>query len=64
MYVPSLRLQGQLQTQRSVETGNHIKEEHNIKTAGSLQASTRERKHINAEKWKQKQRRREIKKKV
>jgi hypothetical protein len=51
----------QLQTQHSVDTGNYIKDKHNIKTREKLQASTGERKHINAEKVKkQKQRRKEI----
>jgi hypothetical protein len=48
--VPSQQLQGQLQTQHSVDTGNHTKVEQNIKTTDKLQASTGERKHINIEK--------------
>jgi hypothetical protein len=31
IYVPSQQLQGQLQTQHSVETGNYIMDKHNIK---------------------------------
>jgi hypothetical protein len=31
IYVPSQQLQGQLQTQRSVDTGNYIMDKHNIK---------------------------------
>jgi hypothetical protein len=31
IYVPSQQLQGQLQTQHSVDTGNCIKGNHNIK---------------------------------
>jgi hypothetical protein len=30
IYVPSQQLQGQLQTQRSVDTGNYIMDKHNI----------------------------------
>jgi hypothetical protein len=30
--VPSQQLQGQLQTQHSVDTGNYIKDKHNMKT--------------------------------
>jgi hypothetical protein len=33
IYVPSQQLQGQLQTQHSVDTGNYIKDKHNIITA-------------------------------
>jgi flagella basal body P-ring formation protein FlgA len=47
--VRSEQLQGQLQTQHSVDTGNYIKEKQNIKTGDKLQASTGERKHINTE---------------
>jgi hypothetical protein len=32
IYVPSQQLQGQLQTRRSVDTGNYIKDKHNIKS--------------------------------
>jgi hypothetical protein len=32
IYVPSQQLQGQLQTQRSVDTGNHIMKKYNIKS--------------------------------
>jgi hypothetical protein len=31
MYVPSQQLQGQLQTQHSVDTGNYIMDKHRIK---------------------------------
>jgi hypothetical protein len=34
----------------SVDTGNHIKDKYNIKTRDKLQASNRERKHVNTEK--------------
>jgi hypothetical protein len=40
IYLPSQQPQGQLQTQHSVDTGNYIKDKHNIKTRGELQAST------------------------
>jgi hypothetical protein len=32
IYEPSRQLQGQLQTQHSVDTGNHTKDKHNIPT--------------------------------
>jgi hypothetical protein len=32
IYVPSQQLQGQLQTQHSVDTGNYITDKHNIKS--------------------------------
>jgi hypothetical protein len=32
IYVPSLQPQGQLQTQRSVDTSNYIMDKHNIKS--------------------------------
>jgi hypothetical protein len=32
IYVPSQQLQGKLQTQRSVDTGNYIMDKHNIKS--------------------------------
>jgi hypothetical protein len=32
IYVPSQQLQGQLQTQQSVDTGNYIKDKHYIKS--------------------------------
>jgi hypothetical protein len=35
IYVPSQQLQGQLQTQHSVGTGNNIKDKHNIKTTAT-----------------------------
>jgi hypothetical protein len=55
--VLSQELQGKLQTQHSVDTGNHIKDKYDIKTRDKLQASTGEGKHINTEEVnKQKQR--------
>jgi hypothetical protein len=61
IYVLSQQLQGQLQTQHSIDTGSHVKGKHNIKTRGKLQTSTGERRHINIEKVnKPKQRLREI----
>jgi hypothetical protein len=45
----SQQLQGQLRTQYSVGTGNHIKDKHNVKTRNKSQANTGERKHINTE---------------
>jgi hypothetical protein len=47
IYVPSQQLQGQLQTQHSVDTSNYIMDKHNIKT-NYRQAL--EEKHINTEK--------------
>jgi hypothetical protein len=35
IYVPSKQLQGQLQTQHSVDTGSYIKGKHNIKTTAT-----------------------------
>jgi hypothetical protein len=32
IYLPSQQMQGQLQTQHSVDTGNHIMDKHDIKT--------------------------------
>jgi hypothetical protein len=34
-YVSSQQVQGQLQTQHSVDTGNYVKDNHNIKTAAT-----------------------------
>jgi hypothetical protein len=34
-YVPSQQLQGHLQTQHSVDTGNYIRDKHNIKTTAT-----------------------------
>jgi flagellar biosynthesis/type III secretory pathway M-ring protein FliF/YscJ len=48
--MPNQRLQGQLTTQHGVNSGNHIKDKHNIKIRDKLKASTGERKHINTEK--------------
>jgi hypothetical protein len=57
IHVSSHQLQGQLQTQYSVDTVNHIKDKHNVKTKDKLQASTGESKDINTGKVnKQKQR--------
>jgi hypothetical protein len=50
IYVSSQQLQGKLQTQHSVDTGNYIMDRRNIKTRDKLQASIGERKHINTEK--------------
>jgi hypothetical protein len=49
IYVPSQQPQGQLQTQHSADTGNHIREKHNIKSKSNYRQA-REEKHINAEK--------------
>jgi hypothetical protein len=35
IYVPSQQLQSQSQTQHSVDTGNYIKDRHNMKTTAS-----------------------------
>jgi hypothetical protein len=40
IYVPNQQLQGQLQTQHSVDTGNYIIDKHDIKVKDKLQAST------------------------
>jgi uncharacterized protein YpmB len=48
--VPNQQLQGQLQTQHSTDTGNHIKGKHNLKTKDKLQTNTGERERINIEK--------------
>jgi hypothetical protein len=55
IYVHSQQLQGQLQTQHTVDGGNQIKDKHNIKTRDKLQTSTRERKRIQTEKVEKKQ---------
>jgi hypothetical protein len=47
IYVPSQQIQGQLQTQHSVDTNNYIMDKHNIK---SNHRQVLEEKHINAEK--------------
>jgi hypothetical protein len=49
IYVPSQQLQGQLQTQHSVDTGNYIMGKHNIKSKTNYRQALEE-KHINAEK--------------
>jgi hypothetical protein len=49
IYVPSQQLQGQLQTQYSVDTGNCIVDKHNIKSKTNY-GQVLEEKHINAEK--------------
>jgi hypothetical protein len=48
IYVPSQQLHGQLQTQRSVDTGNYIMEKHNIKPKINYRKLLEE-KHINGE---------------
>jgi hypothetical protein len=55
--VPIQQLQGQLQTNHSVDAGNHIKDKHNIKARDKLQAITGERKHVNREKMNKKKQR-------
>jgi hypothetical protein len=40
IYVPSQQLQGQLQTQHSVDTGNYIKDKRNIKTTATHSNNT------------------------
>jgi hypothetical protein len=47
IYVPSQQLQGQLQTEHTVDTNNYITDKHNLKTRDKLQASTG-RKRVNA----------------
>jgi hypothetical protein len=47
--MPSQQLQGQLQTQRSVGTGNYIMDKHNIKSKTNY-TQVPEEKHIIAEK--------------
>jgi hypothetical protein len=49
IYVPSQQLQGQLQTQHSVDTSNYIMDRHNIKSSTNYR-QVLEEKHINAEK--------------
>jgi hypothetical protein len=49
MYVPSQPLQGQLQTQHSVDTSSYIMDKHNIKSKTNY-GQVLEEKHINAEK--------------
>jgi hypothetical protein len=49
IYVPSQQPQGQLQTQHSVDTGNDIMDNHNIKSKTNYRKSLEEE-HINAEK--------------
>jgi hypothetical protein len=49
IYVASQQLQGQLQTQHSVDTSNYIMDKHNIKSKTNYR-QTLEEKHINAEK--------------
>jgi hypothetical protein len=48
-YVPSQQLQGQLQTQHGVDTGNYIMEQYNIKEKKKHRQAL-EKIHINAEK--------------
>jgi hypothetical protein len=45
IYVPSQQLQGQLQTQHSVDTSIYIMDKHNIKSKDKLQASTEGKTH-------------------
>jgi hypothetical protein len=47
--MPSQHIQGQLQTQNSVDTGNQFMDRHNLKTKKKIKASTGERKHIATE---------------
>jgi hypothetical protein len=47
--MPSQQLQGRLQTQRSVDTGNYIMEKHNIKSRTNYSQALEE-KHINTKK--------------
>jgi hypothetical protein len=47
--VPSQQLQGQLQTQHSVDTSNYIMDKHNIKSKTNYRQAVEE-KHINTEK--------------
>jgi hypothetical protein len=49
IYVPSKQLQGQLQTQNSVDISNYIMDKHNIKSKTNYRQALEE-KHINAEK--------------
>jgi hypothetical protein len=49
IYVSSQQLQGQLQTQHSVDTSNYIMDKHNIKSKTNY-GQALEEKHINAEK--------------
>jgi hypothetical protein len=46
--MPSQQLQGQLQTQHSVDTGNYIMDKHNIKPQINY-SKLLEEKHINGE---------------
>jgi hypothetical protein len=48
-YVPSQQPRGQLQTEHSVETGNYIMDNHNMKTKTNYR-QVLEEKHINSEK--------------
>jgi hypothetical protein len=54
IYVPSQQLQGQLQTQHSVDTSNYIMDNHNIKSKSNYRQALEE-KHITAEKETNKQ---------
>jgi hypothetical protein len=49
IYVPGQQLQGQLQTQQSVDTSNYIMEQYNIKSKTNYR-QVPEEKHVNAEK--------------
>jgi hypothetical protein len=48
IYMPSQQLQGQLQTQRSVDTSNYFTEKYNIKSKTNYRQAL-EKKHINTE---------------
>jgi hypothetical protein len=49
IYVSSQQLQGQLQTQHSVDSSNYIMGKHNIKSKSNLRQALEDR-HINAKK--------------
>jgi hypothetical protein len=49
IHAPSQQLQGQLQTEHSVDTSNYIMNKHNIKSMTNYRQALEE-KHINAEK--------------
>jgi hypothetical protein len=45
IYVPSQQLQGQLQTQHSVDTGNYVMDRHNIKSKTNYMQALEEKTH-------------------
>jgi hypothetical protein len=45
IYAPSQQPQGQLQTQHSVDTGNYIKDKHNIKSKKNYRQALEEETH-------------------